>query len=199
MAAKCRRVTRLHVCMRAVHVPTPATATSPSRRRRRHAARSDRATTTNARVDDVFLEGDVVDRIDPRPTNLRHPSKLSYRLPRMRFSHVTTARCRTNPIRSDRKQGRNRKRDKRERERDHRGGGSVARERGEQSKGFGVRPSIVDLQKSITLSCRQATDRLRQSTRQRRRRRRPRRRKAVTDLRSLQAWKTTTETGEGMN
>ena len=78
----------------------------------------------------------------------------------MRFSHVTTALCRTNPIRSDRKQGRNRKRDKRERERDHGGGGSVARERGEQSKGFGVRrmPSIVDLQKSITLSCRQATD-----------------------------------------
>ena len=56
-------------CMRAVHVPTPATATSPSRRRRRrrHATRSDRETTTIARVDDVLLQGDVVDGMPALP------------------------------------------------------------------------------------------------------------------------------------
>ena len=61
----------------------------------------------------------------------------------MRFSHVTTALCRTNPIRSDRKAETGNAAEEEEEEEEKEGE--------KQSKGFGDRrlPSIVDLQKSI--------------------------------------------------
>ena len=169
MAAKCRSVT-LH----AVHVPQHESEQSARHSIDRPGRTTTRRSPPIARVDGVFLRGDVVDC----PTNLQHPSELRAWLglaslalaPRMRFSHVTTALCRTNPISSDRKAVT--------------GNAIDGRTRSSPKASFAVDCGSSEIDYSVAQSTTTATVHTTTST------------TSVTDLRFLQAWKTTTETGE---
>ena len=104
----------------------------------------------------------------------------------MRFSHVTTALCRTNPISSDRKavtgnaiDGRTRSSPK----------ASFAVDCGSSEIDYSVAQSTTTATVHTTMSTTTTTTKTKMTTA-------TAAAAAVTDLRFLQAWKTTTETGE---